>query len=433
MKVVVFLPVKGSSERIANKNITPLNGKPLFLHTLEKLVTCDFIDEVYLDTENDDIYEMAKYTECKYLKRDPKFANNATDGHRLFYQAAEKVTADIYIQILGTSPFISIDTIKKGVEIIKKDRNIDSIVFVKKEKQYCWNQDILEPFYDKDNIPNSKDLEDTVIETMGLYITNKKIALEEKRRYGGKVKLVEVSSLEAMDINYPDDFVLADLIARGISQKEINHLNFIKRFINSAIISDVMDDMGLDGVITDLKCNLKDKKIFGRAKTLKIRKLKDNEDFNGIYDALNTYKYITDNDVILVENECSDYAYFGELNASLSIRAGACATIVGGVTRDKKDVCNLDYPVFSKGYNCQDVRKRATMESYNQIIEINGIEIAPSDLIFADEVGVVAIPRKYEKEILRLVLEKIQIENSVLTEIINKENPIKIVDKIGAF
>ena len=60
MKIVAFLPVKGSSERIKNKNTTLMNGKPLFLHTLEKLVRCSFIDEVFLDTEKDEIYEIAK-------------------------------------------------------------------------------------------------------------------------------------------------------------------------------------------------------------------------------------------------------------------------------------------------------------------------------------------------------------------------------------
>ena len=64
MKIVAFLPVKGSSERIKNKNTTLMNGKPLFLHTLEKLVRCSFIDEVFLDTEKDEIYEIAK----KYLE-----------------------------------------------------------------------------------------------------------------------------------------------------------------------------------------------------------------------------------------------------------------------------------------------------------------------------------------------------------------------------
>lgn len=58
---MAFLPVKGNSERIENKNCKLLDGKPLFLHTLEKLASCDFIDEVYLDSEADEILQMAPY------------------------------------------------------------------------------------------------------------------------------------------------------------------------------------------------------------------------------------------------------------------------------------------------------------------------------------------------------------------------------------
>ena len=53
MKIVAFLPVTGTSSRIENKNIKLLDGKPLFLHTLEKLSSCSFIDEVYLDSESE--------------------------------------------------------------------------------------------------------------------------------------------------------------------------------------------------------------------------------------------------------------------------------------------------------------------------------------------------------------------------------------------
>lgn len=170
MKVVAFLPVKGTSERIKNKNTTLLNGKPLFLHTLEKLVRCPFIDDVFLDTEKDEIYDMGKHTGCHYLKRDPSLATNKTDGHSLFYNEAVKVDADIYIQILGTSPFILPSTIERGVGILKNHGDkYDSVVLVRREKMYTWGEGV--PNYDYDHIPNSKDLPDTVIETMGLYIT----------------------------------------------------------------------------------------------------------------------------------------------------------------------------------------------------------------------------------------------------------------------
>jgi CMP-N-acetylneuraminic acid synthetase/regulator of RNase E activity RraA len=432
MKVAAFLPVKGSSERIENKNTALLNGKPLFLHTLEKLMRCPCIDEVYLDTEKDEIYEMARYTGCRYLKRDPALATNKTDGHALFYNEAVKVDAGIYIQILGTSPFITIASIERGIEILKNNQAYDSVVLVKKEKQYTWT--VSGPAYDREHIPNSKDLSDTVIETMGLYMTTKDAALQHRKRYGIRPYLLEARPIEEVDVNYPEDFVLADMIAKGLKSIEIRKLKFLSVFVNSAMFSDILDDFGLhNAVITGLRCDISGTKLFGRARTLKIRKLKEGEDFKGIYHALHSYLEITDNDIIIVENECPEFAYFGELNTLLSIRAGASGTIVGGVTRDRDTVIQKGYPVFSSGYNCQDVRNRAVLDHYNRPICISGVPICPQDLVFADNDGVIVIPAEFEKKILDAVMEKVSMENNVAREIARYADPLDIIRKIGAF
>ncbi len=138
MRVVAFLPAKGTSSRVESKNLKLLDGKALFLHTLEKLMECDFIDEVYLDTESDEIIDLASETNCKILKRDINLASNATDGNKLFLNEVNYVNADIYIQILGTSPFIEIATIKKGVDSLLDDK-YDSATLIRKEKLYTWN------------------------------------------------------------------------------------------------------------------------------------------------------------------------------------------------------------------------------------------------------------------------------------------------------
>ena len=414
MKVVAFLPAKGTSSRIESKNLKLLDGKPLFLHTLEKLMECDFIDEIYLDTESDEVIDLASETNCKILKRDPKLASNTTDGNKLFFNEVNFVDADIYIQILSTSPFIEKDTIKKGIDAIKND-GFDSALLIRKEKLYTWNND--GPNYDIENIPNSIDLDDTIIETMGLYIVKRDSVLSTQKRIGNKPYLLEATALEAIDVNWQEDFDLANLIAKGKRENERKLLSNIKSHLTSAILSDIMDEFGLDCVLSGFKLNIPQKKILGKAKTLKIRALKDGEDYKGIYKALNTYKTIIPNDIIIVENEISDYAYFGELNANLAIRSGASAAIIGGVTRDTAEVEKLGFPVFSKGSNCKDVRKRATMESYNKTIELGGVKVSSNDLIFGDNDGIVIIPKKHELKILKRVFEVIKTENNILLDI----------------
>lgn len=362
MKIVAFLPAKGTSSRIENKNIKLLDGKPLFLHTLEKLVSFDFINEVYLDSESEEIFDLAQNVDCKFLKRDISLATNKTDGNSLFYNEARQVEADIYIQILGTSPFIKKETIKKGIEILKTQNEYDSVVLVKKEKLYTWNEQTAN--YNLEHIPNSVDLPDTIIETMGLYITRKNVALKMKKRIGKNPYLLEASTIEAVDVNYPDEFELANFIAAGMREKERQLFKNLAYKLTSSMLSDIMDDLECDNTITSLSLNLRNKKLLGRAKTLKIRELNENEDFRGIYDALDSYKTIVPNDIIIVENGCSDFAYFGEMNANLAIRSGAIGAIIGGKTRDTKEVADLDFPVFSTGAKCKDVRKKSNFRKY---------------------------------------------------------------------
>ena len=432
MKVVAFLPAKGSSERIESKNLKLLDGKPLFLHTLEKLVDCDFIDEVYLDSESDAILEYASYLDYIPLKRAQELANNKTDGHQMFYNEIKQVEADIYIQILGTSPFISPETIQKGINVLLDSNEYDSAVLVRREKQYTWNN--IGPNYDINHIPNSKDLNDTIIETMGLYIVKSGVAHRTRKRIGEKPYLIEADAIEAIDVNYPDDFALADIIAKGIKSREVSYFNVLSNHLSSCMLSDILWDMGMrNSVITGLKLNISHKKILGRANTLKLRQLKEKEDFKGIYKGLETYNEMRYGDVIVVENECAERAYFGDLNCNLAIRAGALGTIIDGVTRDINKVSELDYPILAKGYCCTDVRGVATVEAQNKVIKIRGVEVYPGDLIFADINGIVVIPRKYEQEVLKKALETIKTERNVVDRILLKTDAYEIYKEEGAF
>lgn len=430
MKVVAFLPAKGTSSRIPNKNIQLLDGKPLFMHALEKLLACEFIDEVYLDTESDELAELAIELNCKRLVRSPDLASNKTDGNRLFYNEVKDIQADIYIQMLCTSPFIEKKTIKEGIERVASGE-FDSAVLVRKDKQYQWDKN--GPIYDIENIPNSVDLTDTTIETMGLYIVSKDVAHNTKRRIGNKPYQLLASPIEAVDVNWPEDFDLANLIAAGMRERDRKLLTNLKTHITSAILSDILDDLGINGVLKGYKCNIDGVTSIGRAKTLKIRKLKDGEDFKGIYKALKSYESIVPNDFIVVENEVSDCAYFGELNANLAIRSGATAAIIGGATRDSREVFNLGFPVFSNGRTCQDVRRRATLESINRTIEIGGVKISPNDLIYADSDGVVIVPHEYEQEVIRRVFEVASNERSILVDIAKGVDVESLTELYGFF
>lgn len=118
MKIAAFLPAKSSSVRLPGKNAKLLNGKPLFLYTLENLCRCSFIDDVYLDTDSEDMAAMAKHLNFHFMRRNAELATNDIDGHALFMNEVDQVDADVYIQAFATSPFVRQETIKEGVRAV---------------------------------------------------------------------------------------------------------------------------------------------------------------------------------------------------------------------------------------------------------------------------------------------------------------------------
>lgn len=438
LKVYAFVPAKGTSERIENKNMRFLDGERLFAKALKTLLQCKEIDRVFLDTESEEMYKLVDYLPITFMKRNSKLANNKTDGHKMFLNEVERYPdADIYVQLLCTSPFIQSETIDNAIRFLKNNQDYDSVILMKKDRFYFWKDS--KPCYDINYIPNSKDLPETISESMGLYISTKKSAIETKRRYGNKPYLIYGSLEELIDVNNNEDLEFAQTYAKGKKREENQALELIKHLVSSPILSDILDDLQHETgikhgcVINNWKCNLSNTKLLGRASMLKLRALKGNEDFNGIYNALDSYKEISENNIIVVENELKEYAYFGDLNARLAIRARASGAIIDGATRDLNQTQALNFPVFCRNYNAADVRKRATLDYTNKPIKINGELVSPGDLIFIDECSMVVIYQKTENYVLTRIMNILENEKNISQDILKNYDTEIILKNHGNF
>ena len=66
--------------------------------------------------------------------------------------------------------------------------------------------------YSPNKIPRTQDLQPIYVETTGMYIFTKDVIQKLKRRIGDKPYMLEVSEIEATDINNPIDFEIANAI-----------------------------------------------------------------------------------------------------------------------------------------------------------------------------------------------------------------------------
>ena len=298
MKVVAVIPVKKNSSRVKNKNIRLLGDKPLFIHMLDKLLSIKKINEVWIDTDSLEIIDIANnynYKNFKYFIRDTIFSDNTTDGNLLLKNEIDNIEADIYLQVLCTSPFTSINSIIKCIDLLLSHKT-NSVVGCFKEKLYLWKKG--QANYNINNIPNSNTLDDTTIESMSLYGITKSEFNLTKKRIGSNPYFLELNNEEKIDINYEHDFVYAQKIAKLQVIEEYNYFNNLKIKLNSCIIADILNELGFsNNVLKDFKYNF-NTKLFGRIRPIQIRKLNKNEDSNDIYKCLDSYNNISPGNII---------------------------------------------------------------------------------------------------------------------------------------
>lgn len=214
MKTVAIVPMKLNNRRLPQKNTKCFtNGKPLCWYILSTLLTVDDIDEVYVYCSNPDIKEFIP-DGVKYLRRSELLDQDTTKMNEVLSSFAEDVPADVYVMTHTTAPFISKESIEKGLNAVISGE-FDSSFAAKKLQDFLWKDG--KPFnYELENIPRTQDLPPLFEETSGFYIYKSDVMTKLNRRIGNKPYIVEVGEIESVDIDEPEDFMIADAIFNHI-------------------------------------------------------------------------------------------------------------------------------------------------------------------------------------------------------------------------
>ena len=214
MKTVAIVPMKLNNSRLPQKNIKPFtNGKPLCHYILNTLLSLDKIDEVYVYCSNETIKNYIP-DGVKYLKRSESLDTDSTKMNEVLTAFANDVPADIYVMTHTTAPFISKESIEKGIDAVASGMN-DSAFAAKKLQDFLWKDG--KPFnYSLEDIPRTQDLPPLYEETSGFYIYDSSVINDLGRRIGQKPYVVEVNEIESIDIDEKEDFDIADAVFNHI-------------------------------------------------------------------------------------------------------------------------------------------------------------------------------------------------------------------------
>lgn len=207
MKIVGMMPIKLHNERCPGKNTQLLGGKPLLQYELENLKATGLVDELYVYCSSEEVIPFLPEG-VSFLKR-PAYLDLPTANFTQFFEAfMRERDADIYVMTHATAPFITSETMTECIEAVKGGK-YDSAFCAQKIQTFLWRNG--EPLnFDAANLPRTQDLEPIYQETSGIYVFTKEVFQKSRRRIGSRPYIKCVSFKEAVDIDEPEDFELAE-------------------------------------------------------------------------------------------------------------------------------------------------------------------------------------------------------------------------------
>lgn len=198
-----------NSKRVVGKNLKLLGGKPMMCYLLETLVQVPQIDEVYVYCSSDEVQPLLP-PGVKLLKRDTTLDSDEALGEQIYDAFVRDVKADVYMLAHTTSPFIKAATISNAIEEVLQGRH-DSAFSAQKIQTFAWYGG--KPLnYSPTSIPRTQTIEPVYVETSAFYIFKHDMWAQHHRRVGDNPYMAIVGPVEGVDIDYPEDFELAEMM-----------------------------------------------------------------------------------------------------------------------------------------------------------------------------------------------------------------------------
>lgn len=232
--VLAITPARGGSKGVPRKNIKLIAGKPLVDYTVQAARACPLITRYVINTEDAEIRAVAESLGVEVQGRPEEFwyDNTFQEVDRLLQWAVtdfekREGKVDVVVLLYPTAPLRPAQAITDCIDLVV-NQGFDSALTVREDRSYIWRKtgadDLsVEPVnYDpKNRGPNQLEGWNQWVENKAVYAMTRDLLMETGCRLGGRIGHVEMNRLESIDIDTPEDFMLAEQLLinrRGTSR-----------------------------------------------------------------------------------------------------------------------------------------------------------------------------------------------------------------------
>lgn len=236
--VLAVIPARAGSKRIPDKNIKNFLGKPLIAYTIEHALKNKNINRVIVDTDSEKIAAIAKKygAEVPFLRPRRLATDSAKIADAILVllerlRHAENYAPEYVVMMQITSPLRLQEDINACFDLIKKG-SATTVVTMCETQPILFNRDksgyahIANKF--TANSTNAQAWPTGLMGNGNVYVVKTKFLIKEKAIYTKKTKVAVCPRWRSVDIDIPEDWVLAETLyprLRKISDKIKNFRN----------------------------------------------------------------------------------------------------------------------------------------------------------------------------------------------------------------
>jgi 4-hydroxy-4-methyl-2-oxoglutarate aldolase len=177
---------------------------------------------------------------------------------------------------------------------------------------------------------------------------------------------------------------------------------------SSGVVSDVMDELGITGVIgaSTLKPTIPGAVAVGPALTLRNIMQREMSYDNARKHVNKMAEFEAHNlaqpgDFLVIDG-VAGISNIGGISSQTAKRQGEAGAIVWGGVRDVPHSRRVGYPIWSTEITPSTGKWRIEAMEINGVVQIGGVRVACGDIVLADDSGVCFIPRERAEEVLAL-------------------------------
>jgi len=219
MKILAMIPARLGSQRLKQKNLQPLQGRPLITHAIQKAKDSKMFDEIWVNSEAEVFHDIAKDEGVLFHKRPDNLANNDATSEDFVYEFLNSHECDYVVQVHSIAPLLSVTDIINFVEELKEDK-VDVLLSTEDVQIECAyrNEPINFTYKEK---TNSQDLDPIQRITWSISAWRRKTYINayEKNQcatYGGTVGYFTINKLAAHIIKTQEDLDIAEALYKVV-------------------------------------------------------------------------------------------------------------------------------------------------------------------------------------------------------------------------